>query len=127
MQFFVRTVGNLVGIFLTALTFPAIAFNSGAGFFTSLGLLLLLALALSAANSLPSPLVQIFPYGLYIAIFGLLAIVSNTLIVSLTLGLSESVNFPFVVSTLGAAVFCGVVTALISTGIEMYFYWSYRE
>lgn len=127
MQFLMRTTGNFLGIWLAVLITGAPASHPNHGFISTLLVIALLAVTLAAVDSLPNPLAQIFPLGLYIAIFALFAVSANTIILSLTEGFSSSVSLPIVLDSWASALTGGVITGVISTAIMMWFYRHYRE
>jgi len=114
MRFLVRSLANLVGIWVSTLIISSVSFAPEASVWKSLGTMILVALIFTAVNSLVRPLVKVVTFPLYILTFGLFALVTNALMFMLTGWLSEQANLGFTVGGFWPAVGAGLITAVIS-------------
>ena len=86
-----------------------------------------LALILAAVNSLTLPLMQIFPFGAFLLSFAIFAFIANSILLSMTQGVSCLVRIPVVFESMTEAVGAGALTAVCSTIIMAAFAREYRD
>ena len=113
MYFLTRVIGNMVGIWISTLIVSGVFFErSESGWYTLLNLFLI-ALLLSAVNSLVRPIVKFLTFPLYILTLGLFAIITNGLMFSLAAWLATHIQLPIFVDGWWPAVWAGTVTAIV--------------
>ena len=95
MEFILRLIATMAGIWAATLIVPSINFTDGTSLASTLIALAVIALMFTLVNSLIKPLVKVLTFPLYILTFGLFAIVTDALLFMLTGALSTSVGIPF--------------------------------
>lgn len=104
----------MAGVWLAALWVPGVTFfASPSGALTLLDLALI-AVILTAVNSLIRPVVKVLTILLYIITLGLFSIITNGLMFWLASWLSTQFRLPLVVDGFWPAVWGGLVTALVA-------------
>lgn len=112
---------------LAVLIIPSIHFVPGYNWILAALFIALIAIILATVNSLTVPLMPIFPFGIFLGVFGIFALVSNSLLLSMTAGISHTMRIPFVINTAGEAATAGAITAVASTIIVAFFAKDYRD
>lgn len=115
MAFFLRILGNMAGIWISALVVPSIVFLPEEFLGETLLTLALVALVLTFVNSLIRPVIQFLAFPLYILTFGLFSLVTNAAVFSAAGWLSGVFSLPFSVHSFWGAVAGGTITALVSS------------
>ena len=117
MDFIARLLATMAGLWVTILVVPSISIDSSSASQTVI-VLAVVALVFTAVNSIIKPIVTTLAFPLYLVTFGLFALVTNSLLFSLTGWLSTSLGFPMTTggfwSCLAGAIITSVVSALVS-------------
>ena len=117
MDFIARLLATMAGLWVTILVVPSISIDSLSASQTVI-VLAVVALVFTAVNSIIKPVVTTLAFPLYLVTFGLFALVTNSLLFSLTGWLSTSLGFPMTTggfwSCLAGAIITSVVSALVS-------------
>ena len=117
MDFIARLLAKMAGLWVTILVVPSISIDSSSASQTVI-VLAVVALVFTAVNSIIKPVVTTLAFPLYLVTFGLFALVTNSLLFSLTGWLSTSLGFPMTTggfwSCLAGAIITSVVSALVS-------------
>ena len=117
MDFIARLLATMAGLWVTILVVPSISIDSSSASQTVI-VLAVVALVFTAVNSIIKPVVTTLAFPLYLVTFGLFALVTNSLLFSLTGWLSTSLGFPMTTggfwSCLAGAVITSVVASLVS-------------
>ena len=117
MDFIARLLATMAGLWVTILVVPTISIDSSSASQTVI-VLAVVALVFTAVNSIIKPVVTTLAFPLYLVTFGLFALVTNSLLFSLTGWLSTSLGFPMTTggfwSCLAGAIITSVVSALVS-------------
>ena len=117
MDFIARLLATMAGLWVTILVVPSISIDSSSASQTVI-VLAVVALVFTAVNSIIRPVVTTLAFPLYLVTFGLFALVTNSLLFSLTGWLSTSLGFPMTTggfwSCLAGAIITSVVSALVS-------------
>ena len=117
MDFLARLLATMAGLWVTILVVPSISIDSSSASQTVI-VLAVVALVFTAVNSIIKPVVTTLAFPLYLVTFGLFALVTNSLLFSLTGWLSTSLGFPMTTggfwSCLAGAIITSVVSALVS-------------
>ena len=117
MDFIARLLATMAGLWVTILVVPSISIDSSSASQTVI-VLAVVALVFTAVNSIIKPVVTTLAFPLYLVAFGLFALVTNSLLFSLTGWLSTSLGFPMTTggfwSCLAGAIITSVVSALVS-------------
>ena len=117
MDFIARLLATMAGLWVTILVVPSISIDSSSASQTVI-VLAVVALVFTAVNSIIKPVVTTLAFPLYLVTFGLFALVTNSLLFSLTGCLSTSLGFPMTTggfwSCLAGAIITSVVSALVS-------------
>lgn len=117
MDFIARLLATMAGLWVTILVVPPISIDSSSASQTVI-VLAVVALVFTAVNSIIKPVVTTLAFPLYLVTFGLFALVTNSLLFSLTGWLSTSLGFPMTTggfwSCLAGAIITSVVSALVS-------------
>lgn len=117
MDFIARLLATMAGLWVTILVVPSISIDSSSASQTVI-VLAVVALVFTAVNSIIKPVVTTLAFPLYLVTFGLFALVTNSLLFSLTSWLSTSLGFPMTTggfwSCLAGAIITSVVSALVS-------------
>ena len=117
MDFIARLLATMAGLWVTTHVVSSISIDSSSASETII-VLAVVALVFTAVNSIIKPIVTTLAFPLYLLTFGLFALVTNSLLFSLTGWLSTSLGFPMTTggfwSCLAGAVITSVVSALVS-------------
>ena len=117
MDFIARLLATMAGLWVTILVVPSVSIDSSSASQTVI-VLAVVALVFTAVNSIIKPVVTTLAFPLYLVTFGLFALVTNSLLFSLTGWLSTSLGFPMTTggfwSCLAGAIITSVVSALVS-------------
>ena len=117
MDFIARLLATMAGLWVTTHVVSSISIDSSSASETII-VLAVVALVFTAVNSIIKPVVTTLAFPLYLLTFGLFALVTNSLLFSLTGWLSTSLGFPMTTggfwSCLAGAVITSVVSALVS-------------
>ena len=117
MDFIARLLATMAGLWVTTHVVSSISIDSSSASETII-VLAVVALVFTAVNSIIKPIVTTLAFPLYLLTFGLFALVTNSLLFSLTGWMSTSLGFPMTTggfwSCLAGAVITSVVSALVS-------------
>ena len=117
MDFIARLLATMAGLWVTTHVVSSISIDSSSASETVI-VLAVVALVFTAVNSIIKPIVTTLAFPLYLLTFGLFALVTNSLLFSLTGWLSTSLGFPMKTggfwSCLAGAIITSVVSALVS-------------
>ena len=117
MDFIARLLATMAGLWVTIHVVSSISIDSSSASETVI-VLAVVALVFTAVNSIIKPIVTTLAFPLYLLTFGLFALVTNSLLFSLTGWLSTSLGFPMKTggfwSCLVGAIITSVVSALVS-------------
>ena len=117
MDFIARLLATMAGLWVTTHVVSSISIDSSSASETVI-VLAVVALVFTAVNSIIKPIVTTLAFPLYLLTFGLFALVTNSLLFSLTGWLSTSLGFPMTTggfwSCLAGAIITSVVSALVS-------------
>lgn len=117
MDFIARLLATMAGLWVAIHVVPSISIDSSSASQTVI-VLAVVALVFTAVNSIIKPVVTTLAFPLYLLTFGLFALVTNSLLFSLTGWLSTSLGFPMTTggfwSCLAGAIITSVVSALVS-------------
>ena len=117
MDFIARLLATMAGLWVTTHVVSSISIDSSSASETII-VLAVVALVFTAVNSIIKPIVTTLAFPLYLLTFGLFALVTNSLLFSLTGWLSTSLGFPMTTggfwSCLAGAIITSVVSALVS-------------
>lgn len=117
MDFIARLLATMAGLWVTIHVVSSISIDSSSASETVI-VLAIVALVFTAVNSIIKPIVTTLAFPLYLLTFGLFALVTNSLLFSLTGWLSTSLGFPMKTggfwSCLAGAIITSVVSALVS-------------
>ena len=117
MDFIARLLATMAGLWVTTHVVSSISIDSSSASETVI-ILAVVALVFTAVNSIIKPVVTTLAFPLYLLTFGLFALVTNSLLFSLTGWLSTSLGFPMTTggfwSCLAGAVITSVVSSIVS-------------
>ena len=117
MEFVARLLATMAGLWVTIHVVSSISIESSSASETII-VLAVIALVFTAVNSIIKPVVKTLTFPLYLLTFGLFALVTNSLLFSLTGWLSTSLGFPMTTggfwSCLAGAVITSVVSSIVS-------------
>ena len=117
MEFIARLLATMAGLWVTIHVVSSISIDSSSASETII-VLAVVALVFTAVNSIIKPVVKTLTFPLYLLTFGLFALVTNSLLFSLTGWLSTSLGFPMTTggfwSCLAGAVITSVVSSIVS-------------
>ena len=117
MDFIARLLATMAGLWVTIHVVSSISIDSSSASETVI-VLAVVALVFTAVNSIITPIVTTLAFPLYLLTFGLFALVTNSLLFSLTGWLSTSLGFPMKTggfwSCLAGAIITSIVSALVS-------------
>ena len=80
MEFLLRLLATMAGIWVSARLIPDISFTSGASLTETALTLAVIALVFTGVNSIIKPIVKTLTFPLYLLSFGLFAIVTNSVL-----------------------------------------------
>ena len=107
----------MAGLWVTIHVVSSISIESSSASETII-VLAVVALVFTAVNSIIKPVIKTLTFPLYLLTFGLFALVTNSLLFSLTGWLSTSLGFPMTTggfwSCLAGAVITSVVSSIVS-------------
>lgn len=115
MNFVIKLLGNMAGIWLASVIVSGIALPTSSGFLQAFGVLAVIALIFTLVNMLVRPLLKVVTFPIYVLTFGLFALVVNALMFSLTGWLSTQIGFGLAVSGFWSAVFGAIITAIVAS------------
>ena len=112
MEFLLRLLATMAGIWVSARLIPDISFTSGASLTETALTLAVIALVFTGVNSIIKPIVKTLTFPLYLLSFGLFAIVTNSVLFKFTGWLSTQLG-----STGGflSCLFGAIITAIVSS------------
>ena len=84
MEFLLRLLATMAGIWVSARLIPDISFTSGASLTETALTLAVIALVFTGVNSIIKPIVKTLTFPLYLLSFGLFAIVTNSVLFKFT-------------------------------------------
>ena len=117
MDFIARLLATMAGLWVTIHVVSSISIDSSSASETVI-VLAVVALVFTAVNSIIKPIVTTLAFPLYLLTFGLFALVTNSLLFSLTGWLSTWLGFPMKTggfwSCLAGAIITSIVSALVS-------------
>lgn len=117
MEFIARLLATMAGLWVTTHVVSSISIESSSASETVI-VLAVVALVFTAVNSIIKPVVKTLTFPLYLLTFGLFAVVTNSLLFSLTGWLSTSLGFPMTTggfwSCLAGAIITSVVSSIVS-------------
>ena len=117
MDFIARLLATMAGLWVTTHVVSSISIESSSASETII-VLAVVALVFTAVNSIIKPIVTTLTFPLYLLTCGLFALVTNSLLFSLTGWLSTSLGFPMTTggfwSCLAGAIITSVVSVLVS-------------
>ena len=117
MDFIARLLATMAGLWVMIHVVSSISIDSSSASETVI-VLAVVALVFTAVNSIIKPIMTTLAFPLYLLTFGLFALVTNSLLFSLTGWLSTSLGFPMKTggfwSCLAGAIITSVVSALVS-------------
>ena len=117
MDFIARLIATMVGLWVTTLVVPSISLPSASTFETIIAFAVI-AFLFTLVNSIIKPVVKTLAFPLYLVTFGLFALVTNSLLFTLTGWLSTSLGIPMTTggfwSCLAGAVITSVVASIVS-------------
>ena len=117
MEFIARLLATMAGLWVTTHVVSSISIESSSASETII-VLAVVALVFTAVNSIIKPVVKTLTFPLYLLTFGLFALVTNSLLFSLTGWPSTSLGFPMTTggfwSCLAGAVITSVVSSIVS-------------
>ena len=117
MEFIARLLATMAGLWVTIHMVSSISIDSSSASETII-VLAVVALVFTAVNSIIKPVVTTLAFPLYLLTFGPFALVTNSLLFSLTGWLSTSLGFPMTTggfwSCLAGAVITSVVSSIVS-------------
>ena len=117
MEFIARLLATMAGLWVTIHVVSSISIESSSASETII-VLAVVALVFTAVNSIIKPVVKTLTFPLYLLTFGLFAVVTNSLLFSLTGWLSTSLGFPMTTggfwSCLAGAIITSVVSSIVS-------------
>ena len=117
MEFIARLLATMAGLWVTTHVVSSISIESSSASETII-VLAVVALVFTAVNSIIKPVIKTLTFPLYLLTFGLFALVTNSLLFSLTGWLSTSLGFPMTTggfwSCLAGAVITSVVSSIVS-------------
>lgn len=111
----VRTLGNMVGIWVAAWMLPTISFRTGEEWYATLAYLFVISLILTGVNWIVRPVIKVLAFPLYLLTLGLFALVTNGLVFWVAGWLSSVVNVPLVIDGWGGAIWGGTITAIVAS------------
>lgn len=119
MEFLLRLIATMAGIWAATLIVPDIAFATGSTTGANLLTLAVIALVFTLVNSIVKPVVKTLAFPLYLLSFGLFALVTNALMFMLTGWLSTRLGFALstggFLSCLAGALITAIVSSLIAS------------
>lgn len=121
MNFLIRTIGNMAGIWVAAWMMAGISFRQGEAWGYTLLYLFIIAVILTGTNLIIRPIIRVLAFPLYILTLGLFSLVTNGLVFLAAGWVSSVVNVPLIVSGFWSAVWGGTITALVASIVSAIF------
>lgn len=119
MEFLLRLIATMAGIWAATLIVPDIVFATGSTTGANLLTLAVIALVFTLVNSIVKPVVKTLAFPLYLLSFGLFALVTNALMFMLTGWLSTRLGFALstggFLSCLAGALITAIVSSIIAS------------
>lgn len=115
MEFLLRLLATMAGIWVSARLVPDISFTEGATATDTAIALAVIALVFTAVNSIVKPVVKTLTLPLYLLSFGLFAIVTNSVLFKLTGWLATQLGFPFSTGGFGSCLLGAIITAVVAS------------
>ncbi|MDC4232333.1 phage holin family protein [Actinomyces sp. B33] len=115
MDFIVRLIATMAGLWVCALLVPSISIPQGTDLTTTLLTLAGLALVFTLVNSIIKPIVKTLALPLYVLTFGVFALVTNALMFMLTGWLAGAIGLPFETGGFWSCFIGAIITAVISS------------
>lgn len=115
MEFLLRLLATMAGIWVSARLIPDISFTSGDSLTETALTLAMIALVFTGVNSIIKPIVKTLTFPLYLLSFGLFAIVTNSVLFKFTGWLSTQLGFPFSTGGFLSCLFGAIITAIVSS------------
>lgn len=115
MNFILRLIGTGLGLWVSAKLVPGIVIAQGTTLTETVIMLGLIALVFTIVNSIVRPLLTVLAFPLYILTFGLFILVTNGIGFMVASSVARSLDLPFSVSGIGAAIIGAIITAIVSS------------
>ena len=115
MNFILRLIGTGLGLWVSAKLVPGIVIAQGTTLIETVIMLGLIALVFTIENSIVRPLLTVLAFPLYILTFGLFILVTNGIGFMVASSVARSLDLPFSVSGIGAAIIGAIITAVVSS------------
>ena len=115
MEFLLRLIATMAGIWAATLIVPDIAFDTGSTTGANLLTLAVIALVFTLVNSIVKPVVKTLAFPLYLLSFGLFALVTNALMFMLTGWLSTRLGFALSTGGFLSCLAGALITASVSS------------
>lgn len=119
MRFLLRLIINGVAIWLTALLLGGVTLSQGDDFWSTLGIVAVVALIFSIVNAVIKPIVSIFALPITILTFGLFTLVINALMVLLTSWITTFTDYGLHVDGFWWAVAAGLVISVVTWVLDL--------
>lgn len=115
MNFLVRTLGNMAGVWIASWLLVGIAFRQGESWGYTLLYLFVISVILTAANMIIRPVIRVLAFPLYILTLGLFSLVTNGLVFLAAGWVSDLVRMPLIIDGFWTAVWGGTITAIVAS------------
>lgn len=115
MEFVLRLLATMAGIWASTLIVPDISFATGATTETRLVTLAVIALVFTLVNTLVKPVVKVLTFPLYLLTFGFFALGTNALMFMLTGWLSTRLGFALTTGDFFSCFAGAFITAIVSS------------
>lgn len=114
MGFVVRVIVNGIAIWFATLIVPGLEIVGSTGGWSTVGIVLLIALVFGIVNAIVKPIVALLSLPLYILTLGLFTLVVNALMLMLTAWITELTSWGLRVDNFGTAVLGGLLISVVS-------------
>ena len=115
MNFMIRTLGNMAGVWVASWLMAGIAFRQGESWGYTLLYLFVIAVILTAANLVIRPIIRVLAFPLYILTLGLFSLITNGIVFLAAGWVSDLVRMPLVIDGFWSAVWGGTITAIVAS------------
>lgn len=115
MNFLIRTLGNMAGVWVASWLMAGIAFRQGESWGYTLLYLFVIAVILTAANLVIRPIIRVLAFPLYILTLGLFSLITNGIVFLAAGWVSDLVRMPLVIDGFWSAVWGGTITAIVAS------------
>lgn len=115
MNFLIRTLGNMAGVWVASWLMAGIAFRQGESWGYTLLYLFVIAVILTAANLVIRPVIKVLAFPLYILTLGLFSLITNGIVFLAAGWLSDLVRVPLIIDGFWTAVWGGTITAIVAS------------